>query len=74
MNLKRSKGGQWTVHWVEEINSDLGGGWDKPQMDTISLFCNRTDPTKGLTVNIQLNKLIIEREKINERGLRAVEH
>lgn len=42
-------------------------------METISLFCNRTDPRKRLTVNIQLNKLIIEREKINERGLRAVE-
>lgn len=71
--LKRSKGGQWKVYWAEEINSDLGGGWEKPQMETISLFWNRTEPTKRPTVNIQLNKLIIEQEKINERGFRVVE-
>lgn len=42
-------------------------------METISLFCNRTEPTKRSKVNIQLDKLIIEQEKINERGVRAVE-
>ena len=42
-------------------------------METISVFCKRAEPTKRPTVNIQLNKLIIEQEKINERGLRAVE-
>lgn len=41
-------------------------------MENISVFCNRTETTKK-TVNIQLNKLIIEHMKINERGLRAVE-
>lgn len=35
--VKRSKGDIWD----EETNSDLGGGWDKPQMETISLFSSR---------------------------------
>ena len=38
--FKRSKGSCGRFYWAEEINSDLGGGWDKPQMETISLFCN----------------------------------
>lgn len=41
--LERSKGGHWKVYWAEEINSDLGGG---PQMETISLFSVRAQPTK----------------------------
>lgn len=40
-------------------------------METVSLCSNR--PQKRLTVNTQLNKLIIEQEKIKGRGLRAVE-
>lgn len=71
--LKGQRTRQWKVYWAEEINSDHGGGWDKPQMETISLFCNRAEPTKRPTVNIQLNKLTIEQEKINERGLGPLE-
>lgn len=43
-------------------------------MEAMSLFCNSIEPTKKRrAVNTQLNKLIIEREKITARGLKAVE-